>query len=53
MINWEHLKLSSVMIVTIIHDGNTSIHTALVAMFIIFIVLETHTYNGGDLQHYK
>ena len=46
MINWEHLKLSSVMIVTIIHDGNTSIHTSLVAMFIIFIVLETHTTEG-------
>ena len=45
--------LSSVMIVTIIHDGNASIHTSLVAMLIIFIFLETHTYNGGDLQHYK
>ena len=41
------------MIIIIIHDTNATIHVSLVAILNIFIVFETHTYNGGYLQHYK
>ena len=49
----ESTKFDTMTKTKIIYGINTNIHTSLVAVLNIFIVLKTHTYNGGYLQHYK